>query len=329
MSADAGHGAGADRDVVSASRDVFTGQIANRRVRAGGILVQRLIADRRVVNGRACEQGQGAVANGHIVARARHGIGAGALHGDVADRRVVRPGRGVLHGLIADRRVRIRGIDGGAGQGVVADRNVAGRRAGDCRQRVIADGDVARARGSQRMRARADHGVRADGDVVGASCDVFTGGVAKRLVRAASRLVKSLVADRRALRSVCHAVERQIADGGVAAAGRVLRRQRRFADRDAGRVLVGKRKDARAVDLIRARAGGGAVRDIEIASIVERRALDPTRRHKQIIGGAALIEAARRVLLEGQRRNRRRSCRKLDDEAARPADRPGNARRRR
>ncbi len=183
VGAGAGHGGRADGDVVGASRDVETGLIADCRVRAGGGLVQRLIADRRVVGGRAREQGQGAVADGRVIARTRHGIGAGALHGDVADRGVVGRGRGPFHGVHADRRVRIRGVDRGTGQRVVADCNVAGRPARDRGQRVVADGDVARARCGQGIGAGADHGARADRNVVSAGRAISSSVIAQRCVR--------------------------------------------------------------------------------------------------------------------------------------------------
>ncbi len=230
------------------------------------------------------------------------------MQGEVADGGVVGGGRGPFHRVHADGRVRGRGVDGGLVECVIADGDVARGPARDRSQRIVADGDVARARGGQRVGAGTDHRARANGDVVGAGRDVFTGLIAVSIVRAAGCLVESLVAYARAFRAGRDAVERKVADGGVVAAGRVLGGECRFTDRNTGGVFVGQGKDARAVDLVRAGAGGAAVGDIEIASIVERRALGAAGRHKQIIGRAALIEAGRRVLVEGQARRRSRAC---------------------
>ncbi len=180
------------------------------------------------------------------------------------------------------------------------------------------------------MGAGALHGQVADRRVVRAGRGPLQGLIAHRGVRAAGGLVQRLIPDRCAIGAIRDGREGEITQGGVAAAGRVLGRERRLADRDAGCVLVGQGENARAVDLIRAGAGGGAVRDVEISRIVERRPLGAAGRDKQIIGRAALIETAGRVLVEGQRRRRRRACRKLDVQAAAGrADRARDVRRRR
>ena len=107
-----------------------------------GVFVKRLIADGCIACCRAGDRIQGAVANRHVFACARHAVAGGALHRQIADRRIVGAARRVLHGLIANRRVW-----GCSGRGIV--------------QRLIADRDVACGCSGERL-----HGIVADGDIV-------------------------------------------------------------------------------------------------------------------------------------------------------------------
>ena len=246
--------------------------------------------------------------------------------------------------IVTDRRVVIAGGDGGKGVCADCDVGIAGR-VGEERRRanggIVGGGplnDLKRRIAERHIVASARHGTGGGalhGEV--ADCRVVAGGrcplqgvIAQSTVRAAGGLVQRLIPDRRAVSAIRDGGERKVADRRVVFAGRILRRERRFTDCDAGRVLVGKRKNARTIDLIRAGAGGATVGDVEIPRIVERRALDPARRHEQIIGRAALVEAGRCVFVERQRRVCRRARRKLDVQAAaRRADRAGDVRRRR
>ncbi len=78
----------------------------------------------------------------------------------------------------------LRGVDGGFGQRVIADRDVAVGVARDSRQRVVANRDIAAEIGGARARqgigAGAFHRLIADGDVVSTARDIFSGVIAHR-----------------------------------------------------------------------------------------------------------------------------------------------------
>ncbi len=255
----------ADGEVIDSRRNVSSGLCADRRIRRAGRILkrfssdghaastvgrgERLKADRHVVragrklverhaaDGRVVLRGrlnvqERRITDRHVIARTRLTVAGRALHGEIADGEVEGGGRGVLHGVGADRQVRVRGVDRGAGQRVIADRDVAGGRAGDRRQRVVADRDIARACRRQGIGAGAGHGARADGDVVGACGDVETGVIAHGRVRAGGGLVQRLIADRSVVDGgACERGERAVADRDVIArprhgiGGRALHRQ--------------------------------------------------------------------------------------------------------